>query len=294
MFGTLVICLPSPHTGGDLVVRHQGQEKTYRTAEVQPSVLCWYSDVHHEVLPVTSGYRWVLTYNLAISPDLERPTAALLQPETGNLEKSLDRWIEHLTRMGPNGDESDVPHLYYMLEHEYSEASLALRALKTVDLARVQCLRDLSTKLDLDVFLAVLEKSEDGGVDMDWGWRRSKKSYFDDYDDYDDRPRRSTWHELNEVYETTISIKKLVDMDGNLLRSGMKIDDLEENLIPECDPFEGVKDRNEDYEGYTGNSVRQPRRGSQACSLADTNMLQGPTATHFYRKAVSFSLAEHE
>jgi hypothetical protein len=56
MFGTLVICLPSPHTGGGVVLRHAGQEKTYKTSEAQPSILCWYSDVHHEVLPVTSGY----------------------------------------------------------------------------------------------------------------------------------------------------------------------------------------------------------------------------------------------
>lgn len=68
MFGTLVICLPSPHEGGDVVVKHSGQAKTFSTSLVQPSVLCWYSDVHHEVLPVTSGYRCVLTYNLAIPP----------------------------------------------------------------------------------------------------------------------------------------------------------------------------------------------------------------------------------
>ncbi|KAK0713605.1 hypothetical protein B0T26DRAFT_367319 [Lasiosphaeria miniovina] len=54
IFGTLVVCLPSPHQGGDLVLRHPGQTKVIETSEVQPSIACWYSDVSHEVLPVTS------------------------------------------------------------------------------------------------------------------------------------------------------------------------------------------------------------------------------------------------
>lgn len=100
MFGTLVICLPSPHTGGDIVLRHAGKEVTYKTSEIQPSVLCWYLDAHHEVLPVTSGYRWALTYNLAIPPHLERPSAPLplCQPQNAQLQQSLASWLEHLVQ----------------------------------------------------------------------------------------------------------------------------------------------------------------------------------------------------
>ncbi|KAK3299688.1 uncharacterized protein B0H64DRAFT_355933 [Chaetomium fimeti] len=266
MFGTLVICLPSHHTGGAIVLRHAGQKTTYKTSAAQPSVLCWYSDVHHEVLPVESGYRWVLTYNLAMSPDLERPSAALLQPQVGKLQQSLASWIEHLAPHNwEDATGKDIPHFYYLLEHEYTEASIALRALKTTDLSRVQCLRDISTKLDFDVFLAVLEKSEQGGVEH--AWKTKKKKYWgEDSDESDDDGL--SWHELDDVYETSLCIKKLVDLDGALLRSEMKIDedDLEENLIPAGDPFEGVNSRNEEYEGFTGNS--------------------GPTATHFYRTTV--------
>jgi hypothetical protein len=259
MFGTLVICLPSAHKGGDLVVRHRGEEKTYKTSDVQPSVLCWYSDVHHEVLPVTSGYRWVLTYNLAISPDLERPSAALLQPDTGKLERSLARWLGHLAQKEPARveikDTDAGDQVYFLLEHEYTEASIALRALKTTDIARVQCLRDLSAKLGFDLFLGVLEKQVFGGTETDFGKRGRKKP-------------KVLWHEHTEIYDTTVSFKKLVDLDGNVLRSGMEIgpDDLK-SFIPQGDPFEGVGDRNEDYEGYTGNAVC-PRTIVQPRSLA--------------------------
>ncbi|GAB1320974.1 hypothetical protein MFIFM68171_11184 [Madurella fahalii] len=236
MFGTPVICLPSPHQGGDVVVKHQGQTKTFTTSQVQPSMLCWYSDVHHEVLPVTSGYRWVLIYNLAIPPDLERPSAALLQFETQELH--------HLRRC----------HIFYLLEHEYTEHSIAPRALKTTDLARVQCLKNLSDELEFDVFLAVLERMVMGSVEMD----------YDRYDGY--RKRKShdagdpaDWHDLEEVFKNETHTKKLVDLDGRLVRS--------ENLIPECDPFEDSEDRNENYQGYMGNS--------------------GPTATQWYRATIA-------
>jgi hypothetical protein len=206
--------------------------------------LCWYSDVHHEVLPVTSGYRWVLTYNLAIPPDQERPSAALLRSETRKLRHALRRWLAYEAREA-EADSRNTHHLYYLLDHEYTEASIAFRALKTTDLARVQCLRDLSTELDFDFFLAVLEKEEQGAPES--------VDYYSDEDD-----ENESWHELDSVFQTSISIKKLVDLDGKQLRSEMKIDekDIEHSMIQECDPFEDVEDRNEEYEGYMGNSVR--------------------------------------
>jgi hypothetical protein len=45
MFGTLVICLPSKHEGGDVHALHGGQRKTLRTAEMSEfnyTYLCWF------------------------------------------------------------------------------------------------------------------------------------------------------------------------------------------------------------------------------------------------------------
>ena len=63
MFGSLVVCLPSQFTGGALVTRHQ---LTFDWSS-SPGSAQWasfFSDVEHEVLPVTSGHRVTLTYNL--------------------------------------------------------------------------------------------------------------------------------------------------------------------------------------------------------------------------------------
>ena len=70
MFGSLVVCLPSQFVGGNLLARNNGQEVIYdwsSSADNPPKDIRWaafYSDVEHEILQVTEGYRVTLTYNL--------------------------------------------------------------------------------------------------------------------------------------------------------------------------------------------------------------------------------------
>ena len=70
MFGSLVVCLPSQFSGGALVTRHNGQEFIYdwsSPADDPVQKVQWaafFSDVRHEILPVTKGYRITLTFNL--------------------------------------------------------------------------------------------------------------------------------------------------------------------------------------------------------------------------------------
>ncbi|KAK1478299.1 oxidoreductase, partial [Colletotrichum tamarilloi] len=66
--GSLVICLPMKHEGGELAVRHFGQTHSFDWAKSSTkSVIQWaafYSDCAHEVFEVKSGHRVTLTYNL--------------------------------------------------------------------------------------------------------------------------------------------------------------------------------------------------------------------------------------
>ncbi|PTB43843.1 hypothetical protein M441DRAFT_133874, partial [Trichoderma asperellum CBS 433.97] len=67
MFGTLVICLPSEHEGGEVYLQHGKDSLELSTATTSAYgyyYLAWYADVTHEIKPVRKGYRWVLTYNL--------------------------------------------------------------------------------------------------------------------------------------------------------------------------------------------------------------------------------------
>ncbi|KAH8882268.1 hypothetical protein GQ53DRAFT_701013 [Thozetella sp. PMI_491] len=68
-FGSLVVCLPVPHEGGQLEVRHETESVTFdwSGASTDPPTIEWaafYSDCEHEVLQVRAGHRVTLTYNL--------------------------------------------------------------------------------------------------------------------------------------------------------------------------------------------------------------------------------------
>ncbi|KAK4159403.1 hypothetical protein QBC43DRAFT_327208 [Cladorrhinum sp. PSN259] len=102
-FGSLVVCLPIPHSGGSLQVRHNGKCLNFDWSNPgiepaqEPASIQWaafYSDCEHEVLPVTSGHRITLTYNLyAINPDpdLSRPLPTdLSSPLLQHMESVLD------------------------------------------------------------------------------------------------------------------------------------------------------------------------------------------------------------
>ncbi|KAH8810964.1 hypothetical protein F5884DRAFT_749366 [Xylogone sp. PMI_703] len=95
-FGSLVVCLPVDHEGGQLQVRHKGSEMTFDwstsgNGKKQAGVYwaAFYSDCEHEVLEVTSGHRLTLTYNLyavrgagrltGVSPTLDPTQLPLFQ-----------------------------------------------------------------------------------------------------------------------------------------------------------------------------------------------------------------------
>ncbi|KAL9101858.1 MAG: hypothetical protein Q9163_002925 [Psora crenata] len=79
-FASLVVCLPSPHDGGALVIRHSDRELRFDWSHTDSSAVMWaafYSDCEHEVEEVQSGHRVTLTYNLYIT---ERAGWRLHQP----------------------------------------------------------------------------------------------------------------------------------------------------------------------------------------------------------------------
>ncbi|TFK66431.1 hypothetical protein BDN72DRAFT_823422, partial [Pluteus cervinus] len=84
MFASLVVVFPTAHQGGKLLLRHDGEEWTFDSAEIlsktsspSASFIAFFSDVEHEVLPVESGYRVTLTYNLSYE---QSSTAEITSP----------------------------------------------------------------------------------------------------------------------------------------------------------------------------------------------------------------------
>jgi hypothetical protein len=158
MFGTLVICLPSEHSGGDVRLVHGMTERILQTSPTSAfdlSLLAWYSDVQHEVRYVISGYRLVLTYNLVQDQAMPKLTAAALDDSHMRLEKLLASW------------KTDFAHLdkvVYPLEHQYTQASLSLQSLKGHDAAKGKYIEQICSKSGFYWFFGRLRGARWGGL----------------------------------------------------------------------------------------------------------------------------------
>ena len=107
MFGSLVLCLPSQFAGGCLVTRHGSEEVVYdwsSSPDNPPQKIRWasfFSNVEHEILPVTSGYRVTLTYNL-YHEGSEMLTPSIVCPEMASFKQLLSQAVgnPHFMREG--------------------------------------------------------------------------------------------------------------------------------------------------------------------------------------------------
>ncbi|KAI1937725.1 hypothetical protein LOZ66_004006 [Ophidiomyces ophidiicola] len=137
MFGTLVVCLPSKHDGGEVVVTHQGKSRILESAATSgssTSFAAWYSDVSHEIKPVKSGHRMVITYNLIHDGPGDTPSFVPVDP---NLETAMKGWISE----AESGRGLAPEFLLYMLSHEYPTSGLKFESMKGKDDPHVAQLR---------------------------------------------------------------------------------------------------------------------------------------------------------
>ena len=174
------------HEGGLLRLKHNDTEVRFdnsSNSEFGYSWSAWFSDVFHEVLPVTAGHRLVLTYNLIA----DRPKTCVSAPPDGMtdsivaLQQLLRHWETNLTV--PNS--AHPRFLLYKLEYQYTQASLKLNALKGQDLNRARLLYEVATEQGATLYLAKLKKTLHTDDDCE-----------------------------GEVFNTDLELTYAVDMDG--------------------------------------------------------------------------------
>lgn len=191
MFATLIVALPAVYSGGELRIKHAGQSVTLNLQADDPSEItfaAFYADCVHEVLPVTSGCRLVLVYNLCRSGKGELPRPLDYQHEQERAATCLRQW----TTMEHTGE--DIPlKLVYLLEHAYTPDGLAFDALKNGDAAIASVLIPAAEQADCDLYLALVSVEESGWAEYNGSWGR-KKRYWEDYEDDED-------FEIGEVTE---------------------------------------------------------------------------------------------
>ncbi|KAJ7276304.1 hypothetical protein B0H12DRAFT_13854 [Mycena haematopus] len=234
MFATIVVVLPSSFQGGAAHLSH-GDLSTVIDSSSHSlsniSVLAWYTDVMHEIKPISGGYRLAIAFNL-IQTTNSRPKL----PETSDfltkLRNVLLSWKHQPVSNAP-------AKLIYLLQHKYSLAGLRGNCLKGADAYKVALLQSLAKQLKFDVGLANVECHLVGYGDQE--------GYYGSEDDEDVG--------MAEVEERSMSIENLVDLDGRHIQGELDCDENDSEFCPEDlrDIVEAGEPDKREYEGYQGN-----------------------------------------
>ena len=212
MFATLVIVLPSLYTGGELVVRHRDREARLDLHGPEPSDVAFaafYADCVHEVLPITSGCRLTLVYNLLLRTAKGRlPEPPSYETEQAAVADLLREW----TAAKESPDDDSPEKLVYPLEHAYTPAALAFDALKGVDAAVASVLVPAAEQADCDLHLVLISIEESGSAEYTgyYGPRRRRWSDEDEDEDEDE-----DGFEVGEVCDRTTTLSEWRLPDGS-------------------------------------------------------------------------------
>jgi hypothetical protein len=199
MFGSLVVVFPTPHEGGALSLRHHGHEWVFDSAKAlaavnQPTIgyAAFFSDIEHEVAPVTSGHRITLTYNLYFDdgrgPVFEKDAVSNVPPQPPNQERFSEAFKALL---GNPEFMEDGGTLAFGLRHVYPiEKSLkhVYNVLKGSDAVMYQSMRALGFDPVLYVYYKANENWEEVGEGHDDHLWLNHEDHEDHMNDYDDSP----------------------------------------------------------------------------------------------------------
>jgi predicted 2-oxoglutarate/Fe(II)-dependent dioxygenase YbiX len=255
MFATLIIILPAIYTGGELVIRHQGREVQIDLRCPEPSeagFVAFYADAVHEVLPVVSGCRLTLVYNLSRQGPDRQPMPPSYVSERNHLAVLLRRWDEGKDQVG---DGSPVK-LIYPLEHSYTAASLSFGALKGADAAKAATLLAAAKEADCDLHLALVSVEESGSAEYAGGYRGYRRG--GDGEDDDD-------FEAIEVDERSETLSDWRQPEGGDTKLGAL--PIAEGEVSPPDALEDLAPDEESFHEATGNEGASFERSYRRAAL---------------------------
>ena len=247
MFATLVLVLPCDYSGGELLIRHKGREVQLDLHTADPAEVAFaafYADCRHEVLPVTSGHRLTLIYNLLREGGGPVPEPPDYGPQLVQVRELLRVWS--LWAAAPDAG-GDPDKLVYPLEHAYTEAELGFDALKGADAAVAAVLRDAAAAAGCDLHLALLSIEESGWAEYSGG-RWGEEQY-----------------EVGEVTDSNMTIHHWRALDGG--RPAMAALPFFEAEVCPPGALEGAEDEEPEFEEATGNAGVSFERFYQCAAL---------------------------
>ena len=250
MVATLVVVLPSSYEGGELIVRHEGQEETIDFSRVENSAFqthfaAFYADCEHEVRPLRKGYRLCLVYNLTLAKSRKSLSAPRDSEHIERIRPLLHEWSE----------DDSAEKLVITLDHQYTQDGLAWDRLKGVDRVKARVLAEAARQENCRAYLALLTFWESGSAEYDgdygYGYGRRRRWYDDEDEEYEEDEADAGPYEMGEVFESSLSAEHWSDSEGKPLPVGNL--SVEEDELLDPDALKDV-DPEEEFEGYTGNA----------------------------------------
>ena len=230
MFGTLVIGLPSRHTGGELVVRFGGVEEIANFSEdsgdYKIDFAAFYADCDHEVKPLTSGYRICLLYNL-----IQQKSTNKIQ--LTSLETYIAKLAEIFTKQRQEGIKK--PNIV-LLGHQYTPENFSEDQLKLNDRPKAEVILRAAEKAGCYAKMCLVTSYLSGMPQDDGG-------YYGNDDDGDEDA------EMAEVYEEELYIEHWLE---NNIPGLSNVSFEEDDLITSFDLKDDEPIKKEST-GYMGN-----------------------------------------
>jgi hypothetical protein len=268
MFGSLIVALPSKHSGGLLRVRHDGRETVadFSSGEGLRRIqyAAFFADCEHDVEVVESGYRLCLAYNLVLEKgDPERlnprlsaqskPLAAVLQAlrevrgigalvaSDSDDENKADNSLEPMDRRT-----EDL--LAVTLRHRYTRENLSFASLKNDDRARAAALVAAAGEAGYTAHLALLTLHQMGELEGGGSYRGHRYyDYEEDEELFDD-----SQGSMGEIFDEELYLEAWRDANDDEAPLGSFAIG-PESVLSHVEIGSGEPDQKES-EGYTGNA----------------------------------------
>ena len=236
MFGTLIIGLPSTHTGGELIIQFDGKEKIIdfsASNSYQLPYVAFFADCDHEIKPIRSGYRVALVYNLVKSAGSQIINQSKISAQVDEMAMLLKSMSDAIVSK-PKA---------ILLEHQYTPANFSFDSLKHHDRPRAELLLEAAKKADYFATLGLVTHYQMGeleGGDFEYDYRGRYGRNTTDLSE-------ST---MGEIYEEDTRID-CWGVGGIPALGDIDIED--EDLLTDFEIGHGLPIE-EDEEGFTGNA----------------------------------------
>ncbi len=244
MIGTLVVMLPSRSTGGDLVVTHRNQTVRHSGSARSLTFIAFYADTRHEVLPIETGYRVVLTYHLLLTDG-----AAAVRMSGSQVDDAASLLRRHFAEVPPPRWHNDrqalnpPDRLVMLLDHQYTERGLRWSHLKGDDATRAETMRAAAQLATCEIALAHADVHETRECYEDEpGWPGG------DWSEWDDDPAETSADlEVGDVIDSTVTITPTAGAARRFERN------VEVAELAEVTPTVELAPYSSEYTGYMGN-----------------------------------------